>query len=413
MNKIVIFSSVYLSSELDQSTGTWVKPIVSALLKRHQILLFSWKNCNEVEVSTFHGARQISVPIKYLKSLNKLPMAYLDKINSEIESFSPDFYHIWGLESGWGSLIANYKILRKKIILDVQGLQSSCGDVYTAGMSLKELISCISLKEILKRRSIITDKYRHLKEKQNEINVINCADIIFVSSPWMAERVKGLSNSVNPYLVDLPLREEFFKSNKWNLEENLVSRDRPSIFFMISGPIAYKGLHTAIDALNYLVNDCKVEVLLKIAGNFTLSGIKTDGYTKWILRKIRKYRLESHIVWLGPLDSKGIVKEMKASSVNLVCSFVESYCLALEEALYIGLPCVSTLNGGSSYLGDSDSIKFFVPGDHISCAMKIKDVIFDNELSKKLSQRAIEVSSDRHSIEDIVKNYEDYYRGLL
>jgi glycosyltransferase involved in cell wall biosynthesis len=413
MYKIVVFSSVYLSAEPDTSTGTWVKPVVLELLKRHQILMFSWKNCKEIEVTVFHGARHISIPIKYLKRLNKLPMTYLGRINDEIESFTPDFYHVWGLESGWGRLIADSKILKKKIILDVQGLQSSCGEVYTAGMSLRELISCISLKEILKRRSIMTDKYRHLKEKQNEIDIINCADVIFVPSPWMAERIRGLSNCINVHLVDLPIRDEFAKSDKWEFEERVAGQDRPNIFFMISGPIAYKGLHTAIDALNYLVNDCKLEIELKIAGNLVVNGIKTDGYTKWILRKIRKYRLVSYVHWLGPLDSKDIVREMKSSSVNLVCSFVESYCLALEEALYLGLPCVSTFNGGSSYLGDSDSIEFFVPGDHITCAMKIKDVIFDIELSKKLSQRAIDVSSDRHSIKEIGDIYEYYYEQTL
>jgi glycosyltransferase involved in cell wall biosynthesis len=117
--------------------------------------------------------------------------------------------------------------------------------------------------------------------------------------------------------------------------------------------------------------------------------------------------------WLGPLDAGQIVDELQFCAVNVVCSFVESYCLALAEPMYLGVPCVTSFNGGTSWIAeDGKTALFFPPGDVVMCAHLIGSIFRERELGHSLSVNSRVTGLKRHNLEDITSRQYDIYQEI-
>lgn len=107
---------------------------------------------------------------------------------------------------------------------------------------------------------------------------------------------------------------------------------------------------------------------------------------RWLNYLCRELEVIDSIEWLGPLDADQIIHELQLCAVNVVCSFVESYCLVLAEPMYFGVPCVTSFTGGTSWIAeDGKTALFFSPGDAVMCSHQIGRIFRGRELGRRLS----------------------------
>lgn len=120
------------------------------------------------------------------------------------------------------------------------------------------------------------------------------------------------------------------------------------------------------------------------------------------------------VEWLGPLDADQMIHELQLCAVNVVCSFVESYCLTLAEPMYLGVPCVTSYNGGTSWIAEDQKTALFSPsGDAVTCAHQIGRIFRERELRRRLSVQARSAGMKRHDPENVVRRQKAIYQEIV
>ena len=91
----------------------------------------------------------------------------------------------------------------------------------------------------------------------------------------------------------------------------------------------------------------------------------------------------------GKLSAKELIKLMQRTNVVVVPSYVESYCVTMDEALAVGCPVVAAYSCAMPELAkDECSALFFPAGDSEKCAKQISRIFEKPSLAKSLSESA-------------------------
>jgi glycosyltransferase involved in cell wall biosynthesis len=175
--------------------------------------------------------------------------------------------------------------------------------------------------------------------------------------------------------------------------------------------MSFKGLHVLFDAIAILKKRYN-QIKLIIAGT-VLSGIRQSGYEKWLKKKIKQIAIDQNVFWIGPLDAKNLVVQMYQANVFVVPSFVETYCLAFDEALTIGVPSVASFAGAMPELATHEKTAlFFPPGDIIMCADSIERLFEYRAYAELISQNAYD-SKKLKTNKKIVNRQLSIYNSVL
>lgn len=393
--KVLWLCNVVFSDTESTASGTWLHAMANALVRTDEIQLF-----NITQAKVKHVTRQDSqsinqwlVPFEYLKS-NGLPsLKTIQEIQIIVDDIQPDIIHIWGTENYWGLLTARGYI-KGNTILEIQGLKFAIEKYFYSGLSLLDIFKCFGLKELIRPSislfSLRNSFYRWGKfEKEMLLEHSN----ISTQSDWVRAYVKNTNPIAQIFKTSILLRTEFIEADKWDI----TNCERYKIFTSSSHMYTYKGLHILIDAIATLKNKYP-KVKLCIAGNIS-TGLRRDGYTKWLFRKIRHLGLDGNIIWLGSLDAKNIVKEIHKANVVVIPSFIETYCLALDEALTVGVPTVVSFAGAMPELATHEkSALYFPPGDSVMCADAIERFFQDSNYATEVSCNAFNEKKTKNNI---------------
>jgi glycosyltransferase involved in cell wall biosynthesis len=307
------------------------------------------------------------------------------------------------------------KYISVPALLEMQGMKKAIAKHITADLTVKELFQCIWVKEILIRSIIISNQKQFAKWGRFEEEIILGHNFIDVQSEWMSANVKSINPKANRFYVDLALRKSFYSAQPWSEFESKrnINGSLHNIFFSSSGSIPYKGIHIAIRSLAILKKKYP-KARLRIAGNIQIQGFRQDGYMHWLNHIIKTLNLFDNIDWLGALNADQIIHELQHCGVNVVCSFVESYCLALAEPMYLGVPSVTSFTGGTSWIAkDNTHALFYTPGDEMMCAHQINRIFSESDLRYKLSFSAREAGLKRHDIKRIAQEQYEIYKNVI
>jgi glycosyltransferase involved in cell wall biosynthesis len=325
---------------------------------------------------------------------------------SAINEFVPDLIHVWGVES-YPGLITARKYVNFPALIEIQGLKGAIAYFSDGGLTVKEKIMSIGLKEIILRSSIFQIKNSYKKWGIFEEEIISKHKFITTPSNWMEAHVKAVNPNALLYQNEIPLRKEFFSNKRW-----IFSGD-PIIFCSASSPDCYKGFHVVIRALKLLKRRFP-GVQLRIAGAHQLRGVRKNGYINWINKQVENTNLSGNVKWLGTLNSEQIVQELLQCSVVALPSFVESYGVAHAEAMAMGVPCVCAFNGGSAYLAENEKTSlFFQPGDHVMCAYQVERILLEKALAESVSDMARTTAMRRHNNEQIISKQIKIYEEVI
>jgi len=408
--KVLWFCNVSFSDAKSSSTGSWLFPMVDSLLETNEIEFYNITQgkVSNVTSQDYGYVNQWLVPYSPLRS-NGLPaQKTVDQIRQIVEEINPDIIHIWGTENYWG-LLYSRGYIKGNVILEMQGLKYACAKYFYVGLSFYDILKCFRLKEFIKpSRSLPGIKAGFEKWGRFEKEMLLKANFISTQSDWVRAHVSYVNDKANLIKTKITLRKEFLKADKWNAEECV-----PYTIFTSasSSSVSYKGLHILFDAVAILKKRFP-EIRLNIAGSVS-SGLREDGYSKWLKEKAKKNGIIENISWLGSLDAGEIVMQMRKSNVVVIPSFVESYCLALDEALTVGVPSVVSFAAALPELATHEETALFYPsGDVEMCANAIERYFNDIDLARLISKRAYEEKQSKDNRE-IALLQMDIYKKVL
>lgn len=357
--KVLWFSNYRFSIDPLKATGTWLK-VIGERLSQFEYIDFinvTHGHTSSIFYEQVANIKQYVVPYPRFFS-NSLPSIKITKeIINIVNKENPQIVHIWGTESYWG-LLPFENFSNTVFLLEIQGLLSQIYSQFYGGLSTLDLLKCTGIKELLKFNLHLIFQFKNLKKfVSNEIKIVTSNLNISVQSKWSERVVKLLNPSANIFHSLIPLRDEFLNSKgQWNYTGS------NSIFYVSSGPLSYKGLHVLIKAMKIVKEKNKL-VKLRIGGNYSV-GLRQSGYERFLKKLIYSFDLEENVEWLGPLDSSKIIQELKHSDVFVISSYVESYCVALYEAIAIGIPVICTNSGALPEAEKiSSNIIYYQPGD--------------------------------------------------
>lgn len=130
-----------------------------------------------------------------------------------------------------------------------------------------------------------------------------------------------------------------------------------------------------------------------------------------MMAEVEKLGLESHVQFLGVRSNIGAV--LACSNLLLLPSQQESFGLAALEAMACGVPVVASRVGGlPEVIEDGQSGFLFPVGDTEEAAEKAIKLLDDTELYQKVRRAAIDVAMEKFSMNKIIDQYEELYKGV-
>ena len=82
--------------------------------------------------------------------------------------------------------------------------------------------------------------------------------------------------------------------------------------------------------------------------------------------------------------------------------------------MYLGVPCVTSYNGGTSWIAkDQKTALFFPPGDAVTCAHQIGRIFRERELGRRLSVQARSAGMKRHDPKTVVQRQDAIYQQIM
>lgn len=139
-----------------------------------------------------------------------------------------------------------------------------------------------------------------------------------------------------------------------------------------------KGHKDAIKSIGELKKD-GIDLVLDIVGE------GFDYYKKQLLSLISQYKLGNNVFFHGYIDDPFSI--IKNCDIFLMCSKKEAFGFVTIEAMQFGKPVIGTKSGGTKELiVDGFNGLFYSPGDYIELAKKIKYLVNNPYISKKMGE---------------------------
>ncbi len=140
-------------------------------------------------------------------------------------------------------------------------------------------------------------------------------------------------------------------------------------------------------------------------------------YASFIQKLVKEYHLEENISFVGGKNGEEIANLMTHSNVFLSASAIENSPNSLQEAMLLGVPCVSSYVGGvQSLLSSNNEVVTYPFDDPMMAAYQISKIFEDKEYAESLSvngmKRAECLTNREKNAEDLYQIYNDMAKTL-
>jgi glycosyltransferase involved in cell wall biosynthesis len=123
--------------------------------------------------------------------------------------------------------------------------------------------------------------------------------------------------------------------------------------------------------------------------------------------------MKDKVTFLGYLSDETKFQYLAGSDIYLLPSIHEGFGICLLEAMYCGLPIVSTNNGGQlDILKNHENALLAEAQDSDAFSMKIRELLADEGMKTAFSSNNRR-DITHYYIENIAKMYENIYRELI
>ncbi len=392
-----------------KSSGGWMIAAAEALKNKDVILTVAAPSCLVKELKMIKGSDICYYVFPEASNNQKYHKKYEDYWRIIAEELKPDVVHIWGTEYGHGLAYVN-SCGTSNVCVDIQGMTSVYYDYYYGGLNYFDIISNITLRDILKG-SLISRRKSVKKSGKLEIEQIKKVHYFAGRTTWDLAHVKAINPNAVYFSCNRILRKEFYEG-KW-----CYADCRKHTIFLSQSYSPLKGLHQIIKALPIILReypDAQLRIPgLNIAKTDTLmSKIKQTGYGKYISKLISLYNLQSHVIFLGPLNAKQMKEEYLKANLFLCPSAIENSPTSLAEAQILGVHSVASFVGGVSDMIPNHNCGHIYRYDDVEpLALEVCRVFEQSSSFNNTEMRMI--AAKRHNIEENANCIKKIYDTIL
>lgn len=380
--KIVWLCNSRFSVKGMRETGTWLQPLAEMINNSDgfEVVNVSFGSVNALIKERAVGIQQYVLPLRNRTDVRKTGTL----LESIIKNENPDLVHIWGTENVWGKLFVQGYI-PCPAFMEMQGMKSYYY-YYYGGLTQKELLKCnlAPMSLYSPKSSLFFARKRFKKDGDEEIKVLRQFHQISVQSRWVEDHVLAINPHAKIYHTNIILREPFYGCTRWEWKD---AGSSPVLFSTSSSSTPYKGMHVLIRAVAELKKKYP-GVKLNIAGSFIgkRGAFFSSGYSRFLLNLMKELDVVENVHFLGSLNAEQIIEQLQRADVCVIPSFIETYCVALAEAMMVGTPCVVSYAGAMpEFATANEEALFYFSSDHVSCAARVDDCLTNRALCEKLS----------------------------
>lgn len=306
--------------------ATWLPPLAKELEAHSSNFDFHWITCTK-EVAkpteihawgqTFHLLPRRKLSLEILNAF----LRERRQISNLLSSLKPDLVHAWGTEQGY-ALAANDSPFPS--LISMQGLlQTYCA---AARMPILTRVQALNERRVLRHASHLT-----------------------VESPWGRDRLSTLAPHANIDLLEYGVDPACFDIQRFS---DSASQHLPLALFVGSISLL-KGIDTLITAFSDpRLRD--IELVILGAGNL----------------RIMKRSLPSNVRFLGYLPQADIRQWMAKAWCLVHPTRADTSPNCVKEARVIGLPVITTPNGGQTQYVENGKSGFIHPAADIEGMIK-------------------------------------------
>jgi len=368
--------------------GGWLTGALSKLLTVDNMEINVIVPSNKI----FDG--QVNSKLKYFSFIDDwLPDAndndMINRFKYILETVRPDIIHVWGTEykHSYNMIDACERAgVIDKAVIDIQGLVSICAKHYNAYLPNK-IVKAKSFRDFIRGGGVESGRRDFERRGVYEEAVIKKVKHVMGRTDWDYACVKRLNPSVNYHHVNETLRDAFYNS-QWQIN----NCERNSIFAS-SSSYPLKGFHIMLEAMADIIKffpDAK----LYTTGNNPLTAnfhdkIRQTAYTKYIIKLIKDYKLEDHVIFTGFLNEAEMCERYLKSHVFVSPSSIENSSNSICEAMILGVPGVSSDVGGiKSLMTHNEEGLIYQADAFYMLARSIINIFEDDGLAQKFSHNA-------------------------
>lgn len=385
----------YISSS---GTGGWLKSLDKAIQDKVELHVAFYDRHYPAEFTvgktTYHqlapqGKKEL-IKRRILLRLGKNPdvARWLDVI----DRVKPDIIHIHGTEKPWILLAEHTDI---PVLLSIQAILTVMNHKYFSGV----------LKSELSNGNDYVNAYKgYLKEGVIERENLRYVNYVMGRTDWDRRVYSVLAPHARYFIGGEVLRDGFYNT-VWKKPQR---NDNKVIVHSTTGSLLFKGLETIAAAVNAL-NKAGVDVEWRVAGVN-----KDSSFDRIVKKQLGEEYPRKGLVLLGSLSEEDLIGKMLEADIYVAPSHQDNSPNALCEATLMGMPCVSTLAGGSgSILKDGVTGIVIQDGDPWAMAGAVLELARDTEKATCYAAKAREEAVKRHNKENVVGQVMNAYNEIL
>lgn len=384
---------------------SWISGVYNRLKSNSETeIIYMYPTVGNISERTVENTTFISYSQKVV---TKFECVQVEEYKKVIQKHTPDIVHIFGTEYPHTyAMVQACKELNMldKVVVNIQGLVSIIAKHYYCFLPEKIVAGC-TLRDLLKKDNVQNQRKKFEKRGEYEIAALKEAKNIIGRTDWDRACTERLNPNRKYYHCNETLRPAFYE-NQWDID----SCEKHSIFVSQCN-YTIKGFHLMLEAMADVV-EAYPDAHLYTTGYNPLSGgfkqrLKQTYYAKYLGKLIKKFGLEKHVTFLGPLNEKEMCDRFLKSHVFVNCSSIENSPNSVGEAMILGVPTVSSDVGGVKNMLDHNKEGFvYQPDAPYMAAHYIKRIFENDDLARELSGNA-----RKHA--EITHNSEENYLTLM
>jgi len=319
-----------------------------------------------------------------------------------INKVKPDIIHIHGTENPFSCLLGAVNI---PIVLSIQGLLSTISYKWNSGIEksyfnktkqkLNELIDLIFLNKLGTR--FPTHYKMYLREEKN----LKKSNYIIGRTDWDRRSSNILAPNAQYFHNDEIMRDQFYHQS-WKIKNS-----NKIVIFSTSSGATYKGFELI----------CRTIYELKKVGHhieWIIAGLNaSDSIVKVVKHKLKEKFPQEGLNLKGNLSAAELVSGMLETDVFVMPSHIENGCNALSEAMLLGIPCITTLAGGTgTTLKDKMEGLVIQGGDPWGLAGAILEIKNNPLQACTYAKNAKTTASRRHDKKKILNDLLNIYNKI-
>lgn len=335
---------------------------------------------------------------------NHLRYAQREKrwVKEVIEYAKPDLIHVHGTERFYAWVILQH-FYHVPLVISIQGLLNRYFPHYFKDLTPWEVFRSNRIDQILRMKGPLIEHFHRYRATIREARILRTGRYFIGRTEWDRAWTLTYNPRAKYFKCDEIIRPEFARF-EWDLNKT----ERNSLIFTnATNPL--KGIFVLLKALSILRQQ-DIDAKLTLVGAF----YPKSGIGRILRCRIERDNLNSYVKLAGVVDGQQLASLMKESHLFVSPTYEDNSPNSLAEAMMVGMPCVTSYVGGiPSMVTDEVNALMFPPGDAALLAAKVRRILEDDNLARKLSLDARKTARNRHNKKRICEKTVEIYNELL